>query len=174
MSRLLRLVLIPVNWFGFITIPIAVVVVIGVLLGLDGFSAFDAVIIGSLIIVSGLLWWRYHARESFNVPQDSQSVMTAIRETGKYAMIAFESEFCLSSTNVGQRLKELETDYPGKFQIYELSVLKDPGRGLFAEFGGRVTPTYVLLDPRGNVVMDWPLVLPVERVAYTVSSGRKV
>ncbi len=174
MSRLPRPLLIPINWFGFITMPIAGVVVLGLLLGLDGFSVFDAVIIGGLIIVSGLLWWRYHARESFNVPQDSQSVMTEIRETGKYAMIAFQSEFCLSSTQVGQRLKELETNYPAKFQIYEMSILKDPGRELFQGFGGRVTPTYVLLDPRGNVVMDWPLVLPVERVAYTVSSGRKL
>jgi len=174
MIRLPRLLLIPINYFGWITIPVAVVIVVGALLGLDGFSAFDAVIVICLILVSGLLWWRYHARQSFNAPQNSQAVKDEIRQTGKYAMIAFQSEFCLSSTNVGQRLKALEDSYPAKFQIYELSILKDPGRELFQEYGGRVTPTYVLLDPRGHVVMDWPLVLPVERVAYTVSSGRKM
>jgi thioredoxin-related protein len=88
-------------------------------------------------------------------------------------MVALESEFCLSSTTVGARLSALEAAHPDKFQIYALSIFKEPGKRLFKQYKGRVTPTYVLLDPRGKVVMNWPLVLPVEKVSYAVTQEIK-
>ncbi|HVO41621.1 MAG TPA: hypothetical protein VMT34_03305 [Aggregatilineales bacterium] len=130
--------------------------------------------IRTVILVVGLgalfvFWLVAHARQSDNVPETPVGVLEKLSAEGKFAVIAFESEFCLASTLVGQRLADLEKAHPGKIQVYSLSVLQDPGKTLFRDFKGRVTPTFVLLSPSGKVLDDWPLVLPIERVSYALS-----
>ena len=169
MQRLPDWIRIPLNQYGFLTLPVIPVFLIIVLLGLDGFSLTDFVIMGLVLVLLGIIWTRTHARQSANVPASGEDLMATIKGSGKYAMLALESEYCLSSTNVGKRLIDLETSFPNEFQIYALSIFKTPGKELYESYKCRVTPTYVLLDPEGKVVMEYPLVLPVERVSYAIT-----
>ena len=172
--RILRMQKLPtplrilINQYGFITVPLVPLVVLAVILGRNGWSFVNVVILTLAVAAIFLWWWTQHARHSANVPASTPSLLNEIGQSGKYAMLAFESEFCISSTTVGKRLNELEAAFPNKFQIYELSILSDPGKELFKRYDGRVTPTFVLLHPDGQVMMDWPLVLPVERVSYAL------
>jgi thioredoxin-related protein len=171
MQRLPDPILIPLNRYGYLTLPAIPLLIVLLLLGRDGFSLVDLGIIGAAVLLLVVFWSRTHARQSPNALENRDTLMSTIEETGKYALLAFESEFCLSSTTVGKRLMELEMAHPEKFQIYSFSILSAPGKELFKEMNGRVTPTYVLLDTKGKVVMDWPLVLPVERVVYEVKTS---
>ena len=156
------------NQYGYISLPLLPFVALIIALIAYGFSLLSLVIL--MVVLLGLIafWVLTHARQTPNAPHSKMSLLEEIKSSGKFAMLAFESEFCLSSTRVGQQLSELEEHYPKQFQVYSLSVLKDPGKDLFKQYRGRVTPTYVLLDTQGKVVMDWPLVLPVERISYEV------
>jgi thioredoxin-related protein len=174
MDKLPRPLLFVFSWYPFITFPIMASAAILIVVGLDGFSAADFGILGALLVaLIGLaIFWRLsHARQSDNVPETTEALMDTINQNGKYAVVAFESEFCFASTTVGQRLAALESAHPDQFQTYSVSILQDPGKELFERYGLRATPTYVLLDKEGKVVDDFPLVLPVERVIYTVTHG---
>lgn len=157
-----------INQYGYISLPLLPVLVLIIILGAHGFTLAGLAILAVVALALVVFWLRTHARQTPNAPQSTGSLLEEIKSSGKYAMLAFESEFCLSSTRVGQQLSDLESRYPKLFQVYALSVLKEPGKDLFKKYRGRVTPTYVLLDGDGRVVMDWPLVLPVERISYEV------
>jgi thioredoxin-related protein len=157
-----------INQYGFVTVPIVPLLILGIILGQNGWSFTDAAIMGAVLALIVVWWWTQHARQSANAPASTPSLLNEIGQSGKYAMLAFESEYCISSTTVGRRLSELESTHPDKFQIYELSIFKEPGKDLFKQYDGKVTPTYVLLNPEGQVMMEWPLVLPVERVTYAL------
>jgi thioredoxin-related protein len=164
---------IAINHYGYITLIVLPAAVIALLLGIGGYNTLDLVVVAVLAIVVVAIWSRIHARQSPNAPRTTEALTEKIEQNGKYAMVALESEFCLSSTTVGARLSELEAAHPDKFQIFSLSIFKDPGKRLFEQYKAKVTPTYVLLDPHGKVVMDWPLVLPVEKVTYAVTQELK-
>lgn len=157
-----------VNHYAFIFLPLIPLAILVAILGQNGWSVVDLVILAIAVTAFVLYWATQHARQSDNVPANPQTLMTEIEQSGKYAMLAFESEFCFASTQVGKQLNQLEETYPDKFQIYKISILDDPGKDLFKQYEGKVTPTYVLLNPQGQVMMDWPLVLPVERVSYAL------
>jgi thioredoxin-related protein len=174
MDKVPRLLVTVFSTYAFVSLPASVVVIAVLVLGLDGYSTTDFGILGALlvgVIGFGVFWRQFHARQSANVPETADKLMESIQANGKYAVLAFESEFCLASTTVGQRLAALENAHPDRFQTYSISVLQDPGKGLFQKYGLRTTPTYVLLDKEGKVVDDFPLVLPVERVIYAVTQS---
>jgi len=157
-----------VNHYAILFLPLIPLGILAVILGQNGWSLIDFIILGVVVAAYAFWWWTQHARPNTPVPADNVSLLEEIGQSGKYAMLAFESEFCFASTMAGKQLSELEAAYPNKFQIYQISILQHPGKELFKQYDGRVTPTYVLLNPEGQVMMDWPLVLPVERVTYAV------
>src|SRR5260221_5805022 len=157
-----------INQYGYISIPLVPLLILIIALGVHGFTLLSLAIIAVTVAALVLFWVYTHARQSPNAPSSNNALMDEIKSSGKFAMLAFESEFCLSSTRIGQQLLDLEKNYPAQFQIYSLSVLQEPGKDLFKEYRGRVTPTYVLLNEQGKVVMNWPLVLPIERIFYEV------
>ncbi len=177
MSKVIYAVWARLNHFSFVFGTLALILVVA-LLGIQGNPFVALLIIPTVLVGVVLLWWTAHARQSPNLPDTTEDFLGTLKQTGKYALLAFESEFCLTSclasTLFGKRLLELERTRPDRFQVYSLSVLKNPGKTLFEQFEGRITPTYVLLDTQGNVVMDWPLVLPIERVIYAVEKQTPV
>ena len=60
---------IPLNHYGFLSVPVIPVVLIVILLGLDGFSLTDYVIIGLVLMLLGILWSRTHARQTADARQ---------------------------------------------------------------------------------------------------------
>ncbi len=154
--------------------PILAVLVVLVLLLIfasspDGLTLADLGILVVLIAVFALVWWRFHARQSHNVPVNATALLRAIKHSHKPALIAFESEYCPKCMVLGRQLSRLSDMQLKNMTIYHLSVNKEPGRTLFTQFDGRITPTYALLDAKGNLLEEWPLILPVDRVVYAVT-----
>jgi thioredoxin-related protein len=152
--------------------PILVVIVVLVAyaaLNADGLSLGDAAILLALIAIFAVLWWRFHLRQSKNLPVNATAMLREIKHTHKHVLLAFESEYCPKCMAMGGQVARLEKSQPKDLKIYRVSVNREPGRTLFVQFDGRITPTYVLLDPKGNLVNEWPLVLPAQRVLYAVN-----
>ena len=169
MKKLIRQIVHIFSFHSFLATLIAGTVLVAVLLGLNGFSLADGLIVAGLVVAAALLWGRLHARQSAGLPTSSSEFLHTLSHERKYSLLAFESEFCLASVGVGKQLRDLEAAHPDRFQMYCLSVHQDPGKTLFQRYDGMVTPTYVLLSPDGDVVMEWPLVLPIQRVTYAVT-----
>ena len=135
----------------------------------DGVSLADLAILVALIAIFALVWWRFHARQQANVPVNATALLRAIKHSHKPSLIAFESEYCPKCMVLGRQVSRLSEMHLKNMNIYHLSVNKEPGRELFKQFDGRITPTYALVDEKGNLIEDWPLILPVDRVVYTVT-----
>lgn len=168
MSKVFGSLYLIVSRFGYPIVTSFLVLVGALLSGRDGYSAIEILILAALVGVAIVIWALFHARQSANVPDNAPALFANVRGSGKYAMLAFESEFCIASMSVGKRLAALETTYPDTFQLYSLSVFKSPGKELFEKYKGRTTPTFVLIDPDGEMVMNWPLILPIEHVSYEI------
>lgn len=169
MSKLFNTLFLIVSRFAYPVVTGFVVLVAAALFSQGGFSLVELLILAGLVGAFVVIWWRFHARQSVNVPDNAPDLLTSIRGSGKYAMLAFESEFCISSMTVGQRLAALEAAYPETFHVYSLSIFKTPGKELFEDYKGKSTPTFVLVDPDGKMVMNWPLVLPIEHVNFEIT-----
>src|SRR5260221_6553712 len=174
MHKVFNFLYMLVNRFGFPLISALIILGTGLFFSRDGFSPAELLILAVLIVAASVIWALAHARQSANVPDESSALFEQIHNSGKYAMLAFESEFCISSTTVGHRLAALEATYPDTFQLYSLSIFKTPGKELFEEYKGRATPTFVLVDPDGKMVMNWPLILPIDHVNYEINRKRPV
>ncbi|MEP7288479.1 MAG: hypothetical protein ABI947_22230 [Chloroflexota bacterium] len=168
MQRLPRWLIIPFNHYAFIFVPAGAIFAAILLVLMGGSVPLGWTIIALTAVGFSVVWLKFHARETAGLPDNAPDLLREIERSGKYTLLAFESEFCLASTTVGQRLANLEAENPNRFRLYSLSVLKNPGKVLFERYKGRVTPTYVLLNPQGELMMEWPMVLPIERVLYTV------
>jgi thioredoxin-related protein len=158
-----------IDHFFYPILAIVVVLIVETLLGVDGLSLGDLAILVALVALFALVWWRFHFRESKNLPVNATALMREIKHSHKHALLAFESEFCPKSLALGGQVMRLEKGHPKDFRIYRISVNKEPGRTLFQQFDGRITPTYVLVDTKGDVVKKWSLLLPAERVLYAVN-----
>jgi thioredoxin-related protein len=135
----------------------------------DGLTVADLGILIGVIAVLALVWWRFHARPTRNVPINATALLRAIKHSHKPALIAFESEYCPKCMILGRQLSRLNDMQLQNMTIYHLSVNKEPGRALFQQFDGRITPTYALVDTKGNLIEEWSLILPIDRVIYSVT-----
>jgi thioredoxin-related protein len=135
----------------------------------DGLTVADLGILVGVMAVLALVWWRFHARQTRNVPINATALLRAIKHSHKPALIAFESEYCPKCMVLGRQLSRLSDMQLSNMTIYHLSVNREPGRALFRQFDGRITPTYTLLDAKGNLIEEWPLILPIDRVIYSVT-----
>jgi thioredoxin-related protein len=135
----------------------------------DGLTLADLGILIGLTALFVLVWWRFHARPSHNLPVNATALLRAIKHSHKPALIAFESEYCPKCMVLGRQLSRLSDMHLQHMTIYHLSINKEPGRALFQQFDGRITPTYALVDEKGNLIEEWPLILPIDRVVYSVT-----
>lgn len=170
MERLPTPLLLAVNRYGYLSLLLLPALILVLLFGIEGYTTFELIVALAIGIAVVSFWWLTHARQTPNVPNSTPRFLDLIRQRQQYTVLALESELCLSSTQVGKQLEALEKAYPERFQLYALSIFQEPGREMYKEFEGRFTPTYVLLNPKGEVLMNFPLVLPVERVIYAVEN----
>ncbi len=162
-----------IDHFFYPILAVVVVLIAYAVLNADGLSLGDVAILVALAAIFVLVWWRFHLRQSDSVPVNAVALMREIKHSHKHALLAFESEYCPKCMTLGAQVHRIEKTQNKDLRIYRLSVNKEPGRALFKQFDGRITPTYVLLDSKGNVIMDWPLILPAERVLYAVNHGQE-
>lgn len=155
-----------VGIYGYVVVAVVVVLVALVLLTQDNVSWLDVGLVVSVVALFTLVWWRAHPRLSVNVPPTGGDLLWQIGHSGKYTLLAFESEYCAMCMTVGARVDHL-SEVDG-LDVYRLSVNSEPGRSLFHQYDGRMTPTYVLVNPRGERVQEWVVALPIERILYAV------
>jgi thioredoxin-related protein len=161
----------PLSMTGAFLYPVMAAIIILVLLFVLAADELSLADWGILILAGALMfliWWRFHARPSKEVPLNATSFIREAKHSHKYTLIALESEYCPNCMISEPRVKRLEENPPPNLKVYRVTIQREPGRSLFKQFGGRMTPTYVLLDRHGEVVEDWVLALPVERVMYAV------
>src|SRR5258708_21774365 len=84
-----------INHYGFLTAPLVPLAILAVFLGQNGWSLVDFAILAVVVAAVILWWWTQHARQSQNMPASALSLINEIEQSGKYAMLAFESEFCI-------------------------------------------------------------------------------
>ncbi len=164
----------PFFWVlnSFALIPLALIILIivyAVRNAADGMTLIDWVVLVALAVLMGLLWWLLHARAASGLPVNATALLRAVKHSHKYALLAFESEFCPLSMTLGRQANRLEKHHPKDLVVYRLSVNREPGRALFAQYNGRATPTYILIDHNGELVKEWTFVLPARRVANQIT-----
>ncbi len=164
----------PFFWVfnSFALIPIALIILIvvyAVRYAADNMSLIDWGVLLALVVLMILLWWALHARAARGLPVNATALLRAVKHSHKYALLAFESEFCPLSMTLGRQAGWLEKHHPKDLVVYRLSVNHEPGRTVFKQYNGRATPTYILIDPHGEVVKEWTFVLPAGRVANQIA-----
>lgn len=146
-----------------------VVLVAFALLNADGLNLVELGVLIALIGVFVLIWWLFRTRQRKDTPVNATALLRAVRHSHKHALLVFESEFCVTSMLLRRQGSFLERMRPRPLETYRLSVNREPGRTLFAQYDGRITPTYILIDPQGNVVVRSALVLRKDRVLYNTT-----
>jgi hypothetical protein len=151
--------------YGYLFVAAAVVVAALLLLNTENSLFVNLAIVAAVVAGLALVWWLRHPRLK---PQalDAAGLLREAISKEPYVLLAFESEYCGTCMAISGRITQL--DNIKGLKIYRLSVNREPGQTLFKKYDGRITPTYVLLNDRGEVVQDWPVVLPIDRVLYAV------
>ncbi len=163
-----------INYFFYPILAVIVVLVVFFRLNADNdLSLEDLGILAALVALFALVWWRFHAQQSKGLPVNATAMMREIKHNHKYALLAFESEFCPACMTMGVQVSRIENSKPKELTIYRLSVNREPGHSLARQFDVRATPTYILVDPKGSIIMDWPIVLPAQRILYAVNHGHE-
>jgi thioredoxin-related protein len=148
----------------------AIVVLIAfVLLNTDGLSLLELVILAVVIGLFVLVWWLFRTRQRKDTPVNATALLRAVKHSHKPALLVFESEFCVTSMLLKRQGAFLERMRPRPLEVYRISVNREPGRTLFKQYDGRITPTYLLIDPQGNVIVRSALVLRKDSVMYNTT-----
>ncbi len=151
--------------YGYLFVAAAILVAALLLLNTDNLLIADVGIVALIALGLGLIWWWRHPR----LAQEPRAPDNLLREAvGKepYTLLTFESEYCMTCMAISGRINQL--DNIKGLKVHRLSVNTEPGKTLFKKYDGRLTPLYVLLNAQGEVVQDWPVILPIDRVLYAV------
>src|SRR5947209_6633319 len=168
MAQVARRLLLLIDHYLYLVLAALIVLVTFFVFNADGLSLLDGVILIGLILAFTGLWWAFRMREGDNVLTNATATLRAIKHSHKHALLAFHSEFDATSMIIGRRVLKFEREQPKNVIIYRLSVNKEPGKTLAAQYHVGVTPSYVLLDPKGNVVKTWSMALPADSVNRAV------
>ncbi len=158
------------NYYAYPIMAGMVVLVSVVLLSSNGMSLPEVGIPVLIVLILSLVWWRLHAHQSADLPATTEAMSAEVWRSQPYTLLAFESEYCPVCMTMERQVSRLEDLQIEALKIFKVSIHKEPGHKWFQQFDGRATPTYVLLNAEGQVVMDWPVVLPVERIHYAVTN----
>jgi len=156
-----------INIYGYFLVAGAVVITTVLLLNGDHLGTVDMLILVAVLAVLGAIWWRFHPRLNQIKPEQAPTFRDQLNNSATYSLLAFESEYCPFCMTIGGQVERLQN--VDGLTVYRLSVTKEPGQSLYRDLDGRLTPTYFLLDRRGKLVQEWPIVLPVERIVYEVN-----
>lgn len=123
--------------------------------------------LGLALLAFALWWWLSPHLRYVTPPAPSQEALfEQIRSGQTPALISLESDYCAYCMTVGKRIHELE--HEENLRVFRLSVHTEPGKSLVDQFKVRTTPTYLLMDNQANLIEEWTIALPVERVRYDV------
>lgn len=161
----------PIFFLNHYTYPIAATIAVLVALVLfnpNGLNLAGLVAVAAIAALLVLFWIRFHVQGDANLPPTSDDMLAEIEHNSAYSLIAFESEYCPTCIATDPRVVKLSESAPNGLKVYRVTIQREPGRALFKKYDLRMTPSYALIDSKGRLVMDWLLVLPIERVMYAI------
>jgi len=159
------------NHYTYVVVAVLIMITAAVLLGVDGFTWVDVILMGAIVGLAVVIQRAARPVQSADVPDQLEMLEAQLANSDRLTLLAFESEYCPTCMVTNPMLLKLEESGDPALRVMRLSIQHEPGLSLFKKFDGRMTPTFVLLDRRGNVLMDWLLTLPVNRVLFEVKQA---
>lgn len=122
----------------------------------------------ALAFAAFLAWWQLspHLRHVTPPAPSLETLYAEIRSGETPVLISLESDYCAYCMTLGKRIHQLEREE--NLRVIRLSVHTEPGKSLVSKFRANTTPTYLLMDNQANLIEEWTIALPVERVRYDV------
>lgn len=158
-----------VNVYGYMLVAAALMGVALILLSIDSLAVLDAVLfLGVVAVVIGA-WGYFRPRFVKRLSPNADLLLAEIQMQGRYALLSLESEYCPLCMTTGHRADQLR--HMDNLTVYRLSIHSEPGRTLYLRLNGRATPTYYLISPDGDVLEEWPFVLPVDHLRNQMTQG---
>ncbi|MCS6872020.1 MAG: hypothetical protein NZ571_11240 [Anaerolineae bacterium] len=161
------------NRYGYVslaTIAWAFITGLAILLALaaNADMSLPLVLSATFALAAVLVWQRLspHLRHVQPPTPSVETLFDQIRAGVTPALISLESDYCAYCMTVGKRIHQLE--HEENLRVIRLSVHTEPGKSLVKQFGVNTTPTYLLMDNQANLIQEWTIALPVERVRYDV------
>lgn len=159
------------NHYTYVVVAVLVLITAAVLLGVDGFTWVDVALMAVIVALAIGIQRAARPVQSAGVPTQIETLEAQLTNSDRMTLLAFESEYCPTCMATNPMLLKLEEADDPALRVMRLSIQHEPGNALFKKYDGRMTPTFVLLDRRGKVVMDWLLTLPVNRVLFEVKQA---
>lgn len=161
------------NRYGYISMAAIAWAVLSAVLFLGALTFSFSLVIplatsASFAMLAFILWLRHspHLRQATPPTPSLETLFEEIRSGDTPVLISLESDYCAYCMTVGKRIHQLE--HEENLRLFRLSVHSEPGRSLVEQFGATTTPTYLLMDNNANLLQEWTIALPIERVRYDV------
>ncbi|MFQ3536973.1 MAG: thioredoxin domain-containing protein [Aggregatilineales bacterium] len=129
---------------------------------------FPLAISAALALAALLIWWQLspHLRHVEPPAPSVEALLDKVRSDETPVLISLESDYCAYCMTIGKRIHQLENEE--NLRVIRLSVHTEPGKSLAGQFSVNTTPTYLLMDSQANLIEEWTIALPIERVRYDV------
>lgn len=125
-------------------------------------QARDFVALG--VVIAGLVvaWLLLHPRQTPLVG-DARTVQSMIGQ-GVPVLLEFQSPFCIHCTQMKPVVDKLENELGDELRVIRVNAQEEAGRTLAPVYMFEYTPTFLLFDAQGNVLMRQTGDLDTERV----------
>jgi thiol-disulfide isomerase/thioredoxin len=159
------------NHYTYVVVAVAVFIASALILGTDGFALIDVLLIALVVTLSIVIQRVARPLPTAGLPDDADALVCQLSHSDRVTLLAFESEYCPTCMITNPMLLKLEQTNDPTLRVIRVNIQNELGMNLFKRYDGRMTPTFVLLDKRGHVLMDWILTLPVNRVLFEVKQA---
>ena len=161
------------NHYTYVVVAIIVFIASALILGSDGFALIDVMLMALVVTLSIVIQRVARPLQTAGLPDQAETLVHQLSHSDRATLLAFESEYCPTCMITNPMLLKLEQSNDPTLRVVRVNIQNELGMNLFKHFDGRMTPTFVLLDKRGKVVMDWILTLPVNRVLFEVKQAMR-
>lgn len=155
------------SYRSFLVAAGGVGVLLAVGLALNGFTALDGLALGAYAGVCGalMIWLRTPAVKA--IPFNAVAAFEQAIHTGTPTLLEFYSDMCAACMANRPFLDEFENANGPRLQILRVNV-NDPGlgRALADRYAITFTPTFILLDERGQKQEEYLYAFNRNRVLY--------
>jgi thiol-disulfide isomerase/thioredoxin len=153
----------------FLIAQIGVLLIVGTVLSLNGFSIVDGAVLLVLLAASTVfLLMRY----TYQTPEirEQEALQQALHNGEKYTLVELFGQMCTGCISIKPTVDKLEEEATERLQVIRLDIEKSPG--IHLKRGKRMfTPTFLLYDPHGNLIKETYLVLDRAKILYEVEQG---
>lgn len=142
-----------INHKFIFTATILAIVATALILGNDGISAGDVLIIIDVALVFIIVWRLLLTRASKTI-KSVDDFRQRVSNGRVPTLVQFFSPYCVGCMAAKPIVDKLEKDFGAKLQVFRLSIDEEPGAGLMREYNVLFTPTFVLFDKAGQKIRE--------------------